>query len=78
MQIRLVCADARKDKMAPKREQHRPVAVLEACKHMRRAGRRMAELALPRAGFFCFVLFFGRYHYVQNKDWTPTGYAASD
>lgn len=58
MQIRLVCADARKDKMAPKREQHRPVAVLEACKHMRRAGRRMAELVLPRAGFFGFVLFF--------------------
>lgn len=43
--------------MAPKRVQHRPVDVLEACKHMRRAGRRTSELALPHAGFFGFVPF---------------------
>lgn len=51
--LRLVYADASKQNVVPKGEQHRPVAVLEACRHMRkRAGRTTSELDLHQAGFF--------------------------
>ena len=50
---RLVCADASKENVVPKGEQHGAVAVLEACRHTRRrAGRTTSVLALHQAGFF--------------------------